>query len=122
MPMPEYPYVPGNVDPETWRRDHDRDKASYAMYPLKEMRLTLNLTKTAMANILECDKKEISRIERGDLTYVPFYLLRVYIEYFGGTLKVDADFPDTAHHLPVGERYAAAFGHISREPGPSSAY
>jgi len=26
------------------------------MYPLKEMRLTLNLTKTAMADIPECDE------------------------------------------------------------------
>lgn len=56
MPTPEYLYVPDNVDPETWRRDHDRDKARYAMYPLKEMRLALNLTKTTMADIPECDE------------------------------------------------------------------
>lgn len=119
MPTPEYPYVPGNVDPETWRRDHDRDAARYAMYPLKEMRRTLNLTKTAMADILGCDKKTVSRIERGDLAEVSLPLLRAYVGYFGGTLRVDADFPDTAHHLPVDEKYDAAFGHVDREPGPS---
>ncbi|AWT25974.1 hypothetical protein Csp1_11740 [Corynebacterium provencense] len=75
-----------------------------------------------MAGILGCDKNSVSRIERGDLAGISLPLLRAYIGCFGGTLQIDANFPDTAHHLPVDGRYDAAFGHLNPEPGPGSVY
>jgi DNA-binding XRE family transcriptional regulator len=60
--------------------------------PLSELRQAHSLTQTRLAELMEVEQSEISRIEKRADMYVS--TLRSYIEAMGGTLRIEAKFPD----------------------------
>ena len=79
------------MSPEA-RADVDkRVKKAMAEMPLHEVRLALNLSQQRMAELLEVNQSEISKLEHRTDTYVS--TVRSYIEAMGGRLDLVARMP-----------------------------
>jgi transcriptional regulator with XRE-family HTH domain len=70
---------------------------------LSEIRKSLELTQTDIAELLGVDQSNISRIERGLFRNTEIGTLRAYIEALGGTLEIHARVGNRAHKLIDGE-------------------
>jgi DNA-binding XRE family transcriptional regulator len=69
-----------------------RVKAELALMPLHQLRNAREMTQTRLAEVLEMDQGNISKLEKRTDMYLS--TLRSYIEAMGGALEIRAVFPD----------------------------
>ncbi|WP_137725701.1 helix-turn-helix domain-containing protein [Prescottella subtropica] len=63
-------------------------------YRLQELRESLDLTQTQVADRLGVRQNRVSDIERGDLNRIRLDTLRRYVEAVGGSLRVEVELGD----------------------------
>jgi len=80
------------MSPERRARVAARVKAELAMMPLHQLRNAREMTQTRLAEILEMDQGNISKLEKRTDMYLS--TLRSYVEAMGGSLEIRAVFPD----------------------------
>jgi len=81
------------MSPESQERAAQEAKRMLAEMPLARLREARHMTQSTLANALEMDQSEISRIEHRTDVYVS--TLASYIEAMGGELEIRAVFPDS---------------------------
>jgi DNA-binding XRE family transcriptional regulator len=89
-----YRELQARMGPERLARNRARAEAMLKEMPLAELRNAHSMTQTRLAELMEVEQSEISRIEKRTDMYVS--TLRSYIEAMGGTLRIEARFPDGA--------------------------
>lgn len=70
-----------------------------AELPLEQLRSARSLTQTNMAQLLGVNQSAISKIEKRSDMYLS--TLRSYIEAMGGSLEIQAVFPDGAVRVDI---------------------
>jgi len=80
------------MSPESQARVAARVKAQLALMPLRQIRNARRLTQTRLAELLEMDQGNISKLEQR--TDMDISTLRSYVEAMGGALEIRAVFPD----------------------------
>ena len=70
-----------------------------AELPLEQLRSARSLTQTNMAHLLGVNQSAISKIEKRTDMYLS--TLRSYVEAMGGSLEIQAIFPDGAVRVDV---------------------
>ena len=80
------------MSPERQARVAARVKAELALMPLHQLRTAREMTQTRLAEVLEKDQGNISKLEKRTDMYLS--TLRSYIEAMGGALEIRAVFPD----------------------------
>ena len=80
------------MSPERQARVAARVKAEMALMPLHQLRNAREMTQTRLAEVLEMDQGNISKLEKRTDMYLS--TLRSYIEAMGGALEIRAVFPD----------------------------
>jgi DNA-binding XRE family transcriptional regulator len=80
------------MSPESKQRVATRVKAELAAMPLQQLRNAREMTQTRMAELLDMDQGNISKLEKRTDMYLS--TLRSYIEAMGGSLEIRAVFPD----------------------------
>jgi transcriptional regulator with XRE-family HTH domain len=80
------------MSPESRARVSARVAQTLREMPLAELRQAHSLTQTRLAEIMEVEQSEISRIEKRTDVYIS--TLRSYIEAMGGSLRIEATFPE----------------------------
>lgn len=80
------------MSPESQARVATRVKAELALMPLHQIRNARRMTQTRLAELLEMDQGNISKLEQRTDMYLS--TLRSYIEAMGGSLEIRAVFPD----------------------------
>ncbi|MGC9293578.1 MAG: XRE family transcriptional regulator [Acidobacteriaceae bacterium] len=70
-----------------------------AELPLEQLRSARDLTQTNMAHLLGVNQSAISKIEKRTDMYLS--TLRSYIEAMGGSLEIQAIFPDGAVRVDI---------------------
>jgi DNA-binding XRE family transcriptional regulator len=80
------------MSPESQARIAVRVKAELALMPLQQIRNARRMTQTRLAELLEMDQGNISKLEQRTDMYLS--TLRSYIEAMGGALEIRAVFPD----------------------------
>jgi predicted transcriptional regulator len=80
------------MSPERRARVAARVKAELALMPLHQLRNAREMTQTRLAEVLEMDQGNISKLEKRTDMYLS--TLRSYIEAMGGALEIRAVFPD----------------------------
>lgn len=79
-------------DPERRRRVADMKRAMLDAQRLSDMRARRGMTQQGVADTLAVSQANVSRIEHEDDLYLS--TLRGYVEALGGTLEINARFPD----------------------------
>jgi transcriptional regulator with XRE-family HTH domain len=82
------------MSPAAQTRAKARTQAMLAEMPLDELRRARALSQARLAEALEINQSEVSRIEHRTDLYLS--TLRSYIEAMGGELEIIARFPDGA--------------------------
>jgi len=80
------------MSPERRARVAARVKAELALMPLHQLRNAREMTQTRLAEVLEMDQGNISKLEKRTDMYLS--TLRSYVEAMGGSLEIRAVFPD----------------------------
>ena len=80
------------MSPERRARVAARVKKELALMPLHQLRNAREMTQTRLAEVLEMDQGNISKLEKRTDMYLS--TLRSYVEAMGGTLEIRAVFPD----------------------------
>lgn len=80
------------MSPERRARNEARAKAELAKMPLYQLRNAREMTQARLAEVLEMDQGNISKLEKRTDMYLS--TLRSYIEAMGGVLEIRAVFPD----------------------------
>jgi DNA-binding XRE family transcriptional regulator len=80
------------MSPERRARVAARVKEELARMPLYQLRNAREMTQTRLAEVLEMDQGNISKLERRTDMYLS--TLRSYVEAMGGVLEIRAVFPD----------------------------
>jgi predicted transcriptional regulator len=80
------------MSPERRARVAARVKAELALMPLHQLRNAREMTQTRLAEVLEMDQGNISKLEKRTDMYLS--TLRSYVEAMGGALEIRAVFPD----------------------------
>jgi hypothetical protein len=80
------------MSPERRARVAARVKEELAKMPLHRLRQARQITQTRLAELLEMDQGNISKLEQRTDMYLS--TLRSYIEAMGGSLEIRAIFPD----------------------------
>jgi len=80
------------MTPEARERALARAKELIAAMPLNQLRNARQLTQTRLAELLEMDQGNISKLEQRTDMYLS--TLRSYVEAMGGVLEIRAVFPD----------------------------
>jgi DNA-binding XRE family transcriptional regulator len=80
------------MSPESLARVEARVKAELALMPLHQLRNARQMTQTRLAEVLEMDQGNISKLEKRTDMYIS--TLRSYVEAMGGALEIRAVFPD----------------------------
>ena len=80
------------MSPESQARVAARVKEELANMPLNQLRKAREMTQTRLAELLEMDQGNISRLEQRTDMYLS--TLRSYIEAMGGVLEIRAHFPE----------------------------
>jgi len=80
------------MPPERRVRNAARAKEELANMPLHQLRNARKMKQTRLAEVLERDQGNISRLEKRTDMYLS--TLRSYIEAMGGALEIRAVFPD----------------------------
>ena len=76
-----------------------RSKKLLAELPLEQLRSARSLTQTNMAQILGVNQSAISKIEKRTDMYLS--TLRSYVEAMGGSLEIQAVFPEGAVRVDI---------------------
>jgi len=95
------------MSPEALERAKADADALRATIPLHELRRARELSQATLAQLLEMDQGNLSKLEQRTDMYVS--TLRRYVEAMGGELDVVARFHDREYHI-------SAFGDLAREP------
>ncbi len=77
----------------------DRSAKLLAELPLEQLRSARSLTQTNMAQALGVNQSAISKIEKRTDMYLS--TLRSYVEAMGGSLEIQAIFPDGAVRVDI---------------------
>ena len=77
----------------------DRSAKLLAELPLEQLRSARSLTQTNMAQALGVNQSTISKIEKRTDMYLS--TLRSYVEAMGGSLEIQAIFPDGAVRVDI---------------------
>jgi predicted XRE-type DNA-binding protein len=80
------------MSPERRARNNARAKEELAKMPLYQLRNARQMTQTRLAEVLEMDQGNISKLEKRTDMYLS--TLRSYVEAMGGSLEIRAVFPD----------------------------
>jgi len=80
------------MSPESQARIAARVKEELAKMPLHQLRNAREMTQTRLAEVLQMDQGNISKLEKRTDMYLS--TLRSYIEAMGGELEIRAVFPD----------------------------
>ena len=80
------------MSPESQARVAARVKAELALMPLQQIRSARQMTQTRLAELLEMDQGNISKLEQRTDMYLS--TLRSYVEAMGGALEIRAIFPE----------------------------
>jgi predicted XRE-type DNA-binding protein len=80
------------MSPERRARVTARVKEELALMPLHQIRNARQMTQTRLAELLEMDQGNISKLEQRTDMYLS--TLRSYVEAMGGALEIRAVFPD----------------------------
>jgi predicted transcriptional regulator len=80
------------MSPESRARVAARVKEELALMPLRQLRRAREMTQTRLAELLEMDQGNISKLEQRTDMYLS--TLRSYVEAMGGALEIRAVFPD----------------------------
>ena len=80
------------MSPERRARVAARVKEELALMPLHQIRNARRLTQTRLAELLEMDQGNISKLEQRTDMYLS--TLRSYVEAMGGALEIRAVFPE----------------------------
>ena len=80
------------MSPERRAQVAARVKEELAKMPLQQIRNARQMTQTRLAELLEMDQGNISKLEQRTDMYLS--TLRSYVEAMGGTLEIRAVFPD----------------------------
>jgi transcriptional regulator with XRE-family HTH domain len=88
-----YKELQSKMDPASRAGNQQRVREELQRLALEELRQARQLTQADLAEMLEVPQSSISRIERRTDMYLS--TLRNYIHSMGGTLQIQAIFPDT---------------------------
>jgi len=80
------------MSPESQARVAARVKTELALMPLQQIRNARRMTQTRLAELLEMDQGNISKLEQRTDMYLS--TLRSYVEAMGGALEIRAVFPE----------------------------
>ena len=80
------------MSPERRARNEARARELLAEMPLQQLRQARQMTQTRLAEVLEMDQGNISKLEKRTDMYLS--TLRSYVEAMGGELEIRAVFPD----------------------------
>ena len=80
------------MSPQSRAREAARAKALAAEMPLHELRQAREMSQVKLAEVLQLQQPEISKIEHRTDIYIS--TLREYIRAMGGDLEIVAKFPD----------------------------
>jgi DNA-binding XRE family transcriptional regulator len=80
------------MSPERRARNAARAKDELAKMPLQQLRNAREMTQTRLAELLQMDQGNISKLEKRADMYLS--TLRSYVEAMGGSLEIRAVFPD----------------------------
>jgi len=80
------------MSPERRAWNAARAKEELAKLPLYQLRNARQMTQTRLAEVLEMDQGNISKLEKRTDMYLS--TLRSYVEAMGGSLEIRAVFPD----------------------------
>lgn len=80
------------MSPERRARVAARVKEELALMPLHQIRNARRMTQTRLAELLEMDQGNISKLEQRTDMYLS--TLRSYVEAMGGALEIRAVFPE----------------------------
>ena len=80
------------MSPESQARVAARVNAELALLPLQQIRSARQMTQTRLAELLEMDQGNISKLEQRTDMYLS--TLRSYVEAMGGALEIRAIFPE----------------------------
>jgi predicted XRE-type DNA-binding protein len=80
------------MSPERRARNRARAESMLREMPLAELRQAYEMTQARLAEVMEVEQSEVSRIERRTDIYIS--TLRSYIEAMGGSLRIEATFPE----------------------------
>jgi hypothetical protein len=80
------------MSPERRARIAARVKEELALMPLHQIRNARRMTQTRLAELLEMDQGNISKLEQRTDMYLS--TLRSYVEAMGGALEIRVVFPD----------------------------
>ena len=93
------------MSPERRARNEARAKAELAKMPLYQLRNAREMTQARLAEVLEMDQGNISKLEKRTDMYLS--TLRSYIEAMGGVLEIRAVFPDGAVKIDLLNKLSA---------------
>jgi DNA-binding XRE family transcriptional regulator len=93
------------MSPERRARVEARVKEELAKMPLHQLRNAREMTQTRLAEVLEMDQGNISKLEKRTDMYLS--TLRSYIEAMGGSLEIRAVFPDGAVQIDLLNKLSA---------------
>jgi len=80
------------MPPEARERAAARARELIAAMPLQQLRNAREMTQARLAEVLEMDQGNISKLEKRTDMYLS--TLRSYVEAMGGSLEIRAVFPD----------------------------
>jgi DNA-binding XRE family transcriptional regulator len=93
------------MSPESRARVAARVKEELALMPLRQLRRAREMTQTRLAELLEMDQGNISKLEQRTDMYLS--TLRSYVEAMGGALEIRAVFPDGAVKIDLLNKLSA---------------
>jgi transcriptional regulator with XRE-family HTH domain len=100
------------MSPEARERANKRAAQILAEMPLQQLRNAREMTQTRLAELLEMDQGNVSKLEQRTDMYLS--TLRSYVQALGGELEIRAVFPegdvkiDLMHKLSAQEKEPAA--------------
>ena len=93
------------MGPERVAASRARAKKIIEEMPLQQLRNARQMTQTRLAELLEMDQGNISKLEKRTDMYLS--TLRSYIEAMGGSLEIRAVFPDGAVQIDLLNKLSA---------------
>ena len=87
------------MSPERRARNEARAEEELAKMPLHQLRNAREMTQTRLAEVLEMDQGNISKLEKRTDMYLS--TLRSYVEAMGGSLEIQAVFPEGAVRVDI---------------------
>jgi hypothetical protein len=93
------------MSPERRERNAARAIAELANLPLHQIRNAREITQTRLAELLEMDQGNISKLEQRTDMYLS--TLRSYVEAMGGALEIRAVFPEGAVKIDLLNKLSA---------------